>query len=725
MPRYGYPQTNFQSGILDSKMLARSDVKAYDNGAADLENWWPLVQGGVQPRPGTLFRGDLGEKFFIVDFEFDDSQRYAVCFGEQKLKIIPVLAFASAVDITSGVPWSYADTAEIRWAHYGDIIIVTHPDHPIKVITRTGATSFTIGDFTFEENPSGWPKYRPFYKFQPSGVTLTPSAESGSITLTTSAAYWNASHVGVLIRYKGKQIEITGYTSTTVVNGTVREPLDRGYDLTVNNSNNFLLGETIYGETSGAKGTLVQVPDSTSLYVDMQTGGTFSPTEAVRGLTSNVTASCTGMAVINPLATYDWEEELFSDYRGWPSAVGLHQQRLCFGGSTKAPLALALSQTGAIYNFDAGEGLDAEAIAYQLTSPNGGRIRAFVSGVHLQIFTDQGEYYAPESNELPLTPGTFSIRQVAHFGCSDAIPIGFDNTTLFVQKGGKVVRELLWNEIEQTYDAPAVSLPSTEFLKNIQATTALYSFEDQPETVSFFLNEDGTVAVFHSTKSEGIMGWHYWTTTGSVVSIQAIGEQLFAVVERTVNSVVEYFFEEFTFDTLLDASEFVENGSVGSTFSGFDHLASQEVDVTLSYDDSGTWRDNAYYLETFTVSAGGVIDISVPNNYEGKRICAGFKFDSAITPMPVEKMFQDGAKIGEIKTIVSTSLILKDSVSVQADGYKLIARNVTDDLSNPPALITDIREFYLLGWGKLMQPQFERNVPLPCTVLGLFHKVEF
>ena len=69
-------------------------------------------------------------------------------------------------------------------------------------------------------------KYQPYFAFQESGVTLTPQATSGTgKTMTTSEDYWNSSHVGTIIRYAGNEVLITGYTSATVVTGTIRKTL--------------------------------------------------------------------------------------------------------------------------------------------------------------------------------------------------------------------------------------------------------------------------------------------------------------------------------------------------------------------------------------------------------------------------------------------------------------------------------------------------------------------
>lgn len=726
MPTYRTFQTNFASGILDDLMLSRSDTKAYDSGAERLTNWWPLVQGGVRRRPGTLFLGDLTEDYRLIPFEFDDSQRYVVCIGEQKLLIVPIDSggFASAVSITSGVPWGLADYGELRYVSYGDIIIFTHKDHPMKILRRTGATAFQIEDFEWEEDASGWPKYRPFYAFQAAGVTLTPSGKTGTVHLDTSSAYWNAGHVGSIIRYKKKQIEVTEYLTDTRVVGEVRQILDSAIQLTVTSTSGYTLGETIYGVTSGAKGTLVVVDSSTLMTVDMQSG-TFAPTEDVTGLTTNTETSCTAANPVDPVATFDWDEELISSFRGYPSACTLHQQRLFIGGTTSVPLFLGGSKTGALFNFDTGTGLDNESIQYVIASSNGGRIRSLESGSHLQIFSDQKEYYCPESNELPLTPGTMSVRRITKFGSGDAQPVNMDNTTLFVQKNGKVVRELAWNEIEQTYDAPSVSLPSTMYLSGIKETSVIHGGYDQPEKLSFFLNDNGTIAVFHSAKNEGIAGWHYWETNGEFRSLCVMSERIYAVAKRNIGGSDKYYLEEFDFNSLMDSAVFVEEPADTSIFSGFAHLSNQLVDVNLSHDEGGTWRDNAYYLEQFTCNASGQIDISDPNNYIGKRICAGLKFSSPLSPMPAEKIFQDGSRMGEIKTIISATVMLKDSVSMDVSGYDLITRGVTDDLSEPPPLVSGLHEFYLLGWSRKAQVNIVCDIPLPCTILGIYLRVEF
>ena len=222
MPRSRILQTTFNYGELDPLMMARSDTKAYKNGCKQLSNWWLLAQGGIRRRPGTAYVATVYDGR-LVPFEFSDGQEYVFVFSNTRLDIFTTDGVACSS--LTGCPWSTAQLFQLGYTQSGDTLIVTHKDIAIQKIVRTGALTFTRSALAFETHSSGWPKYMPFFKYAANATTLTPSATTGAITLTTSAAHWTANHVGLVVRHKNKQIEVTGYTSTTVVNATVRETL--------------------------------------------------------------------------------------------------------------------------------------------------------------------------------------------------------------------------------------------------------------------------------------------------------------------------------------------------------------------------------------------------------------------------------------------------------------------------------------------------------------------
>ena len=64
-------------------------------------------------------------------------------------------------------------------------------------------------------------------------------------------------------------------------------------------------------------------------------------------------------------ATQDWDEQAFSDARGFPAAVTWHQGRLVFANAPEKPTGLWFSRSGLPFNFDDDNGgtvTDASAI---------------------------------------------------------------------------------------------------------------------------------------------------------------------------------------------------------------------------------------------------------------------------------------------------------------------------------------------------------------------------
>jgi hypothetical protein len=87
MPRVRMTQTNFSAGELDPRLAARSDLKAYENGAAELRNCCVVLPAGVSRRPGTRYLDELAGEARLVPFEFNTEQRYLLAFSDGALRV--------------------------------------------------------------------------------------------------------------------------------------------------------------------------------------------------------------------------------------------------------------------------------------------------------------------------------------------------------------------------------------------------------------------------------------------------------------------------------------------------------------------------------------------------------------------------------------------------------------------------------------------------------------
>ena len=226
MPQIKTLLSTFSAGELDPNLASRSDVTAYFQGCTQLKNFSLLQQGGVMRRPGSLHIDTLASTGRLLPFIFSDTEEYLFVFMNTKLRIYDVnnSTISLTQEITS-CPWTTAMLFELNFAQYGDTMYVVHRLMQPQEILRTSATAFTVSNFAFAAHSSTNPVYQPYYKFAPATMTLTPSATSGTINLTTSAAYWTDDHEGIRVRYKGKEVLTTTKASTTVMAGTVKETL--------------------------------------------------------------------------------------------------------------------------------------------------------------------------------------------------------------------------------------------------------------------------------------------------------------------------------------------------------------------------------------------------------------------------------------------------------------------------------------------------------------------
>ena len=235
------PQNNFERGEISPSMTMRTDLNTYVQGAEEVRDLFLLAEGGVKRRAGASYVGTLNGtpnlsnrlEMRLEPFMFSDDERYIMAFSNARLEIYRINASTGALSAltaltadtsSASLPWTTARLERLTITQNADVMFVAHPDFMVRKITRTSATAFAVSTFAFDATTADDEKYQPYFSFQASGVTLTPQATSGTgKTMTTSADYWNSSHVGTIIRYAGNEVLITVYTSESVVTGTIRK----------------------------------------------------------------------------------------------------------------------------------------------------------------------------------------------------------------------------------------------------------------------------------------------------------------------------------------------------------------------------------------------------------------------------------------------------------------------------------------------------------------------
>ncbi len=212
-------KSNFTAGEVSTRLVGRSDLRSYANGASQLRNVIIQPTGGVARRPGTRYVDHAAGPGRLVAFEFNTEQTYLLCFSDERIDVYTDGVRTATVD----APWTEVQIKKLSWVQSADTLLVVHPDVPPKKITRSSHADWQIFDWVFSEEDGRI--YQPHHKFAETDVTLATNTTSGTITVTASADVFVDDHVGTRFRISNKEIEITAIASPTSATATVKETL--------------------------------------------------------------------------------------------------------------------------------------------------------------------------------------------------------------------------------------------------------------------------------------------------------------------------------------------------------------------------------------------------------------------------------------------------------------------------------------------------------------------
>jgi len=733
MQKVRVPINSFQYGEISDSLIMRTDSPVYGQSAQRLENLVVTPEGAVQKRGGLNFLYSYGltydsshEQSHLFRFIFDSNEEYIISIEHQKVRCFRVndgsaygLTLVSTLtqDVDSAaLPFDEDYLQQYTAAQYGDVMFISHPLFAPRVLVRTSLTSFEINTYSFDTRADNKVTYQPYSVFHSSGVTLDPSAVSGSgITLTTSSDYWVADHVGTTVRYHKSEITITGYTSATVVTGNVVDTLVARLAVlnplrTREGSNivevtqidhGFNVGDAITVQNASATGGIntgnLNITDQVREIIDdntytYQAGGNASSSEDGGG---QVSISCHA-------PTTTWDEQSFSAVRGYPAAVVFHENRLCFGGTLSEPDTIWMSKIGSFFNFDVGEAADDDSINLVAATGDAHEIRYMISNRDLQVFTSTGELYVPTYLNQAITPTNAQIRMQTPYGISFVAPVSIDGATIFVQENGKNVREYLYSDSEDAYTASTISTLASHLIDNPKYATVSHGLISLPDSYAAFTSSNGDLVLFTSNRAEKKAAWTRVTVDGRFGSVIAIGQTLFANVYDSKNklqlckfSIPNLDFNRFfSFTSQLDVSFLYVNGDVVSV-NGYKVATSEYT-----------------YLGDFTVQdVGGVanrIDLSAYSSSGYDLVVVGKKFTAKLVTNPFDASMGNGPATGTVRGITNVIVDVTNTISM----------NVNSQLA-VDGKFTGKKEIKLLGYSRNPQVTIEQEEPEAMQVNGI------
>jgi hypothetical protein len=267
--------------------------------------------------------------------------------------------------------------------------------------------------------------------------------------------------------------------------------------------------------TAGQAASGAAVPRFVLEAADSRTYGLVKVTNVVSESEATVDVVRT---IADTTATSLWAEGAWSDVRGYPSALGLHEARLWFGGSRYQPQTLWASVSNDFENFRRST-LDDGSMAVTLAAESSNSIRWLSSTTALLIGTGGEEWALRSGTDGPLTP--VSVRAERQSGYS-SMAMGakmVHEVTIFVQRDARRVRQLSYTEAQQSYTAGDLTVLSPHVTAGGVRQMA---FQQAPTAILWVVTNDGKLAGMTFEREQNVFGWHIHDTDGKIETVAVL-----------------------------------------------------------------------------------------------------------------------------------------------------------------------------------------------------------
>jgi hypothetical protein len=415
-----------------------------------------------------------------------------------------------------------------------------------------------------------------------------------------------------------------------------------------------------------------------------------------------------------------------------PSVVTFFEQRLVFGNTNNNPQTLWFSKNGDYQNFTTGTA-DDDALIYTIASNQVNAIRYLSATRVLTIGTTGGEYVLTATSDGPVTPTTTLIRKYSNYGSAAIEPVQVADVTLFVQRGGRKVREFRYvGDINvSAYQAPDITIVAEHITAG---GLTEFAYQQEPDGVIWAIRADGTLLGVTYRREEEVVAWHKHVIGGTFSGGQAVVEsiatlpsdtgedELYLIVKRTINGVTKRYVEfmrPFNFGGVTTGAYFVDcglrySGTATTTLSGLYHLPGETVAV-LANGSSHPDR---------TVSGGGV-----SLAYSSTTAAVGYGYTSSMQTMRIEAGSADGTSQGKPKRIHAITLRLFETVGIEVgnssvENDRIFFRDSSMPMDQAVPLFTGDKDIeFPGGYNDDDRLYVRQDQPLPMSVLALFPRM--
>lgn len=656
---------DFSAGEISKKIYGRHDIGGYYNSGRRVENFIPETIGPGRFRQGTIYDGPsrLNNKPLLYPFSFGDSVSYILEFTNTKIRFYNENGRIHATgqnitNITQANPavvtYSGADTyANGDSVYISGVVGMTEVNNKEFIVAN-----LTAGSNTFELsgiNSTAYTAYdsggtveeiievtTPYgtndlyaLKFAQNGKKLFithPSYNPQKLTYTSATSWAFAAHSPIQETYGDRQA-ITGITQA---NPAV---------VTYSGADNFANGDEVI--ITGVSG-MTEVNDERFTVANVNTGAN---TFELSGINSTAYTAYSSGGIVREIVK---TAASFLSSGEYPSAVGVYEDRIIYGGSNNSPTTIWGSRSNEEDDFTLGTEVD-DGFEYVIAG-GGGKIN-WIRGTNkfMAIGTFGDVLQATGGIDNVITPTSISIRPSNSYGVLDINPQGKGTSIFYMQANGLVLRSFEYDFTQDSYIPRDRNMIADHVLSS--GATQIDFQEGRPNVV-WVCKNDGTWAGMTLEEGEGVSGWHRHTTDGEVISIASLSrnnsyDQLWLAVKRTINGSDYYYIEhlsdfvEFpTWESFVDLEDSEENCLTRYNNVMYEYQKEYiHIDSALTYrgdNQSVTMTPSAVSGASVTFTAGGSVfsasDVgrkiwrkSITGNEYGRATITGYTSGTVVT----------------------------------------------------------------------------------------------
>jgi len=431
---------------------------------------------------------------------------------------------------------------------------------------------------------------------------------------------------------------------------------------------------------------------------------------------------------------------------GFPACGTTHQGRVWFGGYKEKPTRVVASRVFDSEDFVPGS-LDDDSIAFDISDPMGGRVTWMESAADLLVGTATSEFMI---GGRPITASNLAVERQSGIGSRNIRPVLIDNSAVFVDGGGKGLREMTFRDELNRYQSPDLTDLAKHIFEDIVIEEVAYV--GSPSQIVYVRDSNNLVYALSIWRLNGVAGWSRFTQpswpkdTGTATDTSTI-ESITAVRADGVNIktdelwVVRRFFtggasaagtetrwiERMTPDFAMDAT--VPDPSPTSTT--FDAGAIL-VDLPATYNAQLMLRETAsdayVFLGNFAVSSSGEVTYA-DAGFTPDRALLGREIEFKLVPLiPHFSIEGQGDTQGRLENVASLLVLLRESIGGTVSGGSLMPPGVSIPNSSNPATaidaITEWRKVVSVGtFGTMHEIPIVHTPPYYFEVAGLNFQV--